>query len=168
MNGLGSIATLTRAAWLGLALAVAMLGPAQASEEHSHEGYYYPKVTSTEVYKSEAAVEAGATRATRLAFIVGYTAQQLSRAYAPRIAMFAKGDDAEKLIIVALDDGVMRTLFRARAVLAQMTAVARSTTMFNDLGVADSYTFFDLAKMLGFTEITVSDGVTYAHQITLK
>jgi hypothetical protein len=34
--------------------------------------------------------------------------------------------------------------------------------------VADSYTFFDLAKMLGFTEITVSDGVTYAHQITLK
>ncbi len=128
MNGLGSIATLTRAAWLGVALAVAMLGPARASEEHSHEGYYYPKVTSTEVYKSEAAVEAGATRATRLAFIVGYTAQQLSRAYAPRIAMFAKGDDAEKLIIVALDDGVMRTLFRARAVLAQMTAVARSTT----------------------------------------
>ena len=81
--------------------------------------------------------------------------------------MFAKGDDAEKLIIVALDDGVMRTLFRARAVLAQMTAVARSTSMFNDMGVADSYTFFDLAKMLGFKQITVSDGVTYAHQITL-
>ena len=163
-----SIASVFRAACLGLALSAFAAGPALASEEHDHEGYYYPKITSSEVYRSEASVEGGATKTTRLAFIVGYTQQQLSRAYAPRIAMFAKGDDAEKLIIVALDDGVMRTLFRARAVLAQMTAVARATTMFNDLGVADSYTFFDLAKMLGFTEITVSDGVTYAHRITLK
>jgi hypothetical protein len=141
---------------------------AVASDEHGHEGYYYPKVTSSEIYKSEAMVEPGATRKSRLAFIVGFTSQQLSRGYAPNYAMFAKGDDADKLIIVALDDGVMRTLYRARAVLAQMTSIARSTSMFNDMGVADSYTFFDLAKMIGFKQITVSDGVTYAHRITLQ
>jgi hypothetical protein len=157
-------------AFLGLALSVLLLAsaPVLASDDHEHEGYYYPKITSSEIYTSVAPAAPDATKASRLAFIVGYTAQQISRTYAPRIAMFAKGDDADKLIIVALDDSVMRTLFRARAVLAQMTSVARSTTMFNNLGVADSYTFFDLAKMLGFKQITVSDGVSYAHQIILK
>jgi hypothetical protein len=170
MNRLGSLARVARIAATGLILTVVtpMAGPAFASDDHEHEGYYYPKVASSEIYKSEAGAEPGATRTTRLAFIVGYTAQQLSRSYAPRVAMFAKGDDAEKLIIVALDDSVMRTLFRARAVLAQMTAIARSTSMFNDMGVADSYTFFDLAKMLGFKQITVSDGATYSHQIMLE
>ncbi|HKJ72845.1 MAG TPA: molybdopterin-guanine dinucleotide biosynthesis protein A [Alphaproteobacteria bacterium] len=153
---------------IGLALLVACPLAAQASDRHSHEGYYYPRITSSEVYKSAARVEPGATRKSRLAFIVGYTSQQLSRAYAPNISMFAKGDNADDLIIVALDDGVMRTLYRARAVLAQMTSIARSTNMFNDMGVADTYTFFDLAKMIGFKQITVSDGATYAHRIVLK
>ena len=159
-----------RTALWTLILAVLFVLPARAfaGDERGHEGYYYPKVTSSEIYKSEAMVEPGATRKSRLAFIVGFTSQQLSRGYAPNYAMFAKGDDAEKLIIVALDDGVMRTLYRARAVLAQMTSIARSTSMFNDMGVADSYTFFDLAKMIGFTQITISDGATYAHRITLQ
>jgi len=165
-----SLPDFRRIALWGLILSalVARPLPALAGDERGHEGYYYPKVTSSEIYKSEAAVEPGATRKSRLAFIVGFTSQQLSRGYAPNYAMFAKGDDAEKLIIVALDDGVMRTLYRARAVLAQMTSIARSTSMFNDMGVADSYTFFDLAKMIGFKQITVSDGATYAHRITLQ
>jgi len=165
-----SFGVVRRVALAGAILAAMFAYPfsAVAADDHGHEGYYYPKITSSEIYRSEAVVEPGATRKSRLAFIVGFTSQQLSRGYAPNYAMFAKGDDAEKLIIVALDDGVMRTLYRARAVLAQMTSIARSTTMFNDMGVADSYTFFDLAKMIGFKQITVSDGATYAHQITLQ
>ena len=69
---------------------------AVASDKHDHEGYYYPKVTSSEIYTSEATVEPGATRKSRLAFIVGFTSQQLSRGYAPNYAMFAKGDDADE------------------------------------------------------------------------
>ena len=37
-----------------------------------------------------------------------------------------------------------------------------------DMKVDDIFTFFDLARLLGFTEITVSDGETFAHQIKLE
>src|SRR3546814_16794449 len=69
--------------------------------------------------------------------------------YPPQAAIFAKGSEAEKLIIVALVDGRIDTLYRARAIFAQMTAVARLLPMFSPLGVEDVYTFFDLAKIPG-------------------
>ena len=62
----------------------------------------------------------------------------------------------------------MRTLYRARGVLAQLTARARGTELFRKLAVEDFFTFFDLAWMLGFQRITVSDGLAYAHQIKLE
>ena len=65
--------------------------------------------------------------------------------------IFAKGEEAQKLIIVALEDGRMDTLFRARAVFANLTAVSRGMPIMQELGVQDWFTFFDLAKMLGFT-----------------
>ncbi len=133
-----------------------------------HEGYYYPKVTSFETYDARSKTLEEAEREMRLGFIVGLTAQQALRPYPPRFAIFAKGDEAEKLIIVGLDGESMRTLYRARGVLAQLTARARGTELFRKLAVEDFFTFFDLAWMLGFQRITVSDGLAYAHQIKLE
>jgi hypothetical protein len=55
-----------------------------------------------------------------------------------------------------------------RAVLATMTAVARTMPIFVDNGVEDHFTFFDLAKILGFEQITVTDGDSFAHQVFLE
>ena len=88
------------------------------------------------------------------------TQQMMAQAYPPQFAIFAKGDDAEKLIIVGLNDGYLNTLYRARAILAMLTSVARATRFMTDLGVADFFTFFDLAKLLGFKKITISDSAT--------
>jgi hypothetical protein len=82
--------------------------------------------------------------------------------------VFAKGDDAEKLLIVALKDGVIDTLYRARALLAMLTSVARGTPLFQELGVAETFTFFDLLKILGFTQLTISDGDAFAHQVKVE
>ena len=49
-----------------------------------------------------------------------------------------------------------------------MTAAARLLPVFSELGVEDYYTFFDLAKMLGFEQITISNGREFAHQIIIK
>ena len=74
----------------------------------------------------------------------------------------------KKLIIVGLDQHSFATLFRARGVLAQLTAEARATALFRNLAVEDLFTFFDLARMLGFARITISDGRNYAHRVDLR
>jgi hypothetical protein len=156
-----------RAVIIVCCLAAAPLG-ASVGAENRHVGYYYPDITSTEVYESRARVLDQANRRSRLSFVVGMNTAQAAYPYPPRYAIFAKGDEAQKLIVVGLDGESFRTLYRARAVLAQLTARARSTELFRNLEVDDLFTFFDLLRMLGFDRVTVSDGETYAHQVDLQ
>jgi hypothetical protein len=155
-----------RASAPGFCLLLLLILPAQAAEDR-HAGYYYPEAMTREVYEARVQTFPQADRKRRVAFVTGFTAQMRNRPHAPTWAMFAKGAGAEKLIIVALQDGPLDTLFRARAVLAGMTATARLLPIFNELGGQDVLTFFDLAKMLGFTQITVSDGRHFSHQVIL-
>ena len=92
----------------------------------------------------------------------------MNRPYAPNAAIFAKGAEAEKLIIVALVDGRIDTIYRARAVFANMTAASRLLPAFQEMGVRDWFTFFDLAKMLGFKQITICNGRDFAHQVFIE
>jgi len=153
------------AALLALGLSAAL---AAAAEDDRHAGYYYPEPTSAEVYEARAYTLPEASRKLRIAFVTGITTEQNKAPYPPQAAIFAKGSEAEKLIIVALEDGRIDTVYRARAIFAQMTAVARLLPVFSELGVEDYFTFFDLAKMLGFEQITISNGREFAHQITVK
>ncbi len=139
--------------------------PTDAADRHA--GYYYPMPGAIESYRARTIPTADADRKMRLGFIVGITRNTLSMPYAPRFVIFAKGEEAEKMIIVALEDDYIDTIYRARALLAQLTAIARTTPLLQELGLADFLTFFDLVKLLGFTQITISDGDQFAHQITL-
>ncbi|MFC3229388.1 molybdopterin-guanine dinucleotide biosynthesis protein A [Marinibaculum pumilum] len=148
---------------LALVLGVASSGHA----EDRHEEYYYPSPVTSETYVSRAQIMPEAERATRLGFVTGLTQQLLSRPYPPGYVIFAKGNEAEKMIIVAVGDNGFRTLYQARALLAELTAVARSTSLLQELAVEDIFTFFDLARLLGFEQITISNGVDFSHQIEL-
>ncbi len=152
-------------AW-AIAGLLAAAGPAAA--EDRHEGFYYPELTSSEVYQARALSVPDSNRKSRVAFVTGITNEQNKAPYPPQAAIFAKGSEAEKLIIVALEDGRIDTIYRARAIFAQMTAVARLLPVFSQLGVEDYFTFFDLAKMLGFTQITISNGRDFAHQVIIN
>ena len=141
--------------------------PAAAAGDR-HADYYYPSVTSSETYRARAQTLPEADRDLRLGFVIAQASEQAKRPYPPRFSMFAKGDDAQKLIIVGLHEDSFATLYRARGILAELTSQARSTSLFRNLAVEDVFTFFDLAKMLGFKRITVSDGDTYARQIIIE
>jgi len=151
---------------LVLGALVAAVTPQDARADR-HAGYYYPPAVSTEIYKARAVTMAEASRSNRIKFVVGLTQQMLSKPHPPDYAIFAKGENAEKLIIVALRGGVIDTIYRARAALAVLTSVARSSRLFNEFGVQDFFTFFDLAKLFGFERITISDGDTFSHQVLL-
>ncbi|WP_340118280.1 molybdopterin-guanine dinucleotide biosynthesis protein A [Pelagibius sp. 7325] len=160
--------TIGLAALLLAVAGVVAAGPVRAQSDDRHAGYYYPEPTSSEDYEARAYTVPEATRKARIAFVTGITNEQNKAPYPPQAAIFAKGSEAEKMIIVALEDGRIDTIYRARAIFAQMTAVSRLLPIFAELGVEDYYTFFDLAKMLGFEQITISDGRDFAHQIIIK
>jgi hypothetical protein len=149
-----------------LAAGLLLTAPAARADDR-HEGYYYPEVTSSEVYRSRIQTLADSDRTRRIGFVTGVTTGQTERPYAPITAMFAKGTEAEKLILIGLQNGPLDTLYRARAVLAMLTATARTTAVFRDLDPLAQYTFLDLLKLLGFTQITVSDGKSWAHRIDI-
>ena len=150
------------------AMALLLAGPARAADNDRHAGYYYPHITSREVYKARASVQEEASSDTRLAFVIGLAQQQNGRAYPPTFVMFAKGDSFERLIIVAVGSHGFRGLYQGRAMLAQLTSIVRGTPMFQQSGLADVLTFLDFARMMGFEELTISDGQTFAHRITFK
>ena len=55
-----------------------------------------------------------------------------------------------------------------RALFAMLTSVALTTPFIVDLGLADFLTFFNLLKLLGFKQVTISDGDGFSHQVLLK
>ena len=151
----------------GPVAALLLFCPAVAAQDR-HDGYYYPKPESTESYTARATVLPDSNRDRRLGFIVAFTKTLTEDPSPLRFTIFAKGGDAEKLIIVALDDGIFATLFRARAVLATLTAQVRASPLFAELGVQNLFTFYDLAKLLGFQRLTISDGRVWSHRVELK
>jgi len=159
---------------LPVAASAAGQGEAAASKslsnaaESRHEGYYYPKITSSEIYKARTQTLAKMNRHERLLFVSATTQQQGSANYAPRYVMFAKGDQAEKLIIVGLDDETLGTIYRARALLAALSSLARLTPLLRDADLEDTLTFYDLVKLMGFSQITISDGRRNSHRVTLQ
>ena len=141
---------------------------ANASAADRHAGYYYPEPATKETYKARTLTLGEANREMRIRFIVTLTNQMLGQPYPPQFAVFVKGAEAEKLIIVALRDDYLDTLYRARALFAMLTSVARSSRFITEHGLQDFVTFFDLAKLLGFSQITISDGDAFAHQVIFE
>ena len=149
--------------------AAVMYGLAEtATAEDRREGYNYPPIASEEVFIREIAARPQSNRAVRTNFINEITRAQLAAPANPRFVIFAKGSDAEHMVIVALDDDIFKTLYRARAQLAQLTANARSTDFFKAEDLQFTATWFDLAKLMGFEDIVISDGDQWSHKIVLK
>ena len=155
------------AVFLLLAVAGSII-PDSAAAEDRHVGYYYPKPTQIEKYDSRALRMGHATRRSRVGFIVGIVDQVLQRPFPPPASVFVKGNQAEKMIIIANTPGRLDTIYRVRAYLATLTSVARAMPIFAELQVEDVFTFLDLLKMLGFTQLTVSDGDRFSHQILVR
>jgi len=152
-----------------LAIAVGLaLFPFVTQSADRHSGYYYPTPQTEETYDARSRTLEESGRRSRIAFVTGLTNRMLQNPYPPEFAIFAKGAEAEKLIIVAVKGDAYNTLFRMRGLLATLTAVARATPLFKEAAVQEFFTFFDLCKMLGFERITVSDGRSFAHRIILK
>ena len=138
------------------------------ADDDRYVGYYYPKPTAIETYTSPMQTIAGAERAQRVQFATVVSQGTIQSAYRVPYAVFVKGEKADKMIIVGLQPGEMSTIYRARAVLANMTTMSRLSPFFQERTIAEDANFFDLLKLLGFQQITISDGDKFTHQVNIK
>jgi hypothetical protein len=153
------------AAIIAVSLAVASFGGAAWAA--GRDSYYYPPVNSEEVFARDLALAPIPRRAVRVGLITRITRTQLAAPESPRFVIFAKGDEAKHMIIIALDDQVFKTVYRARAVLAQLTTNVRNADFFTG-NIEDYATWFDLAKLLGFDDLVISDGATWSHRVIFE
>ncbi len=153
------------AAAIAVSLAAASLGGAAWAA--GRDSYYYPPVNSEEVFARKIAAAPLTDRTVRVGFTTQITKAQLAAAESPRFVIFAKGDEAQHMIIVALDDEVFKTIYRARAVLAQLTSNARGAELFVNK-IRDDATWFDLIKLLRFEDLVISDGATWSHRVIFE
>jgi len=147
---------------------VAAPAKTSAAADERYVGYYYPQVTSTETYTSEMDTIKGVDRQQRIQFVTVVAQGTLQSAYRVPYAVFAKGERGDHLIVVGLQAGELNTIYRIRALLANMTTMSRTSPFFQEHTVAEDATFFDLLKILGFRDVTVTDGDKIAHQVTIK
>ena len=153
---------LIRVVFAGILLATSV------AAQNGHEGYYYPDITSEEVFDRVLVPGPTAQSDARNDLVTKLTVSQIASPYAPRYTMFTKGERSEKLILIALDDEVFSTLYRARAMMAYITSDLRAGEFFIQQGLQFEGTFFDMLQIFGFEELVISDGVSWAHKITFK
>ncbi len=170
MNKLAALLAMISMAVAGSAAAQtkAAVKSVPAAGDQRYIGYYYPKPTSTEIYTSQLQEIAGVDRTQRIQFVTVVSQGTLQSTYRVPYAVFAKGDKGDHLIIVGLQSGELNTIYRIRALLANMTTMSRTSPFFQEHTVAEDATFFDLLKLLGFHDVTVSDGEKITHQVTIK
>ena len=150
------------------AAATAPAAAPKAAGEDRYIGYYYPKPTATETFESTMQTIAGAERAQRIQFVTVVSQGTIQSAYRVPYAVFAKGEKADRMIIVGMQQGELNTVYRMRALLANMTTMSRLSPFFQERTVAEDATFFDLLKLLGFRELTITDGEKTTLQVTIK
>ena len=146
----------------------AAAAPATPPGEDRYVGYYYPKPSSNETFESTMQTIAGVDRPQRVQFVTVISQGTLQSAYRVPYAVFVKGEKADKLIVVATQSGDFNTVYRQRALLANMTTMARLSPFFQQHTVPEDANFFDLLKLLGFASVTVSDGDKVTHQVFIK
>jgi hypothetical protein len=141
--------------------------PGKANDRHA--GYYYPEPVTKEVYRPRSRKVIGANKQARIALVANIANVVLNKVgYPPQYAIFSRGVRQEKLIIVGIRDGAYNTIFRTRALLAQLTAVARTTRVIQEQMKPGDLTFLDLLNLMGFEQMTISDGKSFSHQIIIR
>ncbi|MEX1035742.1 MAG: hypothetical protein WDZ54_07275 [Sneathiella sp.] len=139
-----------------------------AAEQDRYVGYYYPAPTQIEIYCARVSPLPDMDRRRRVGFVIGIKEGMVNQPYESAYSVFVKGGDSRKLIIVAKTDGHLKTIYRVRALLADLTNSARTTPIFEESGAPENLTFLDLITFLGFETITLSDGDRFTHQIKMR
>ena len=161
------IKLLTRLTVIFAAFLAPTIGAGAANIQDRYVGYYYPSPGQVEVYCARLPIINDVSKKRRVGFIIGIKDGMNKQPYESPYTVFAKGGESTKLIVIAKTDGYLDTVYRARALLADLTTSARTTPIFAQSKAPEELTFLDLISLLGFQSVTLSNGDGFAHQVVI-
>ncbi|MCB1882993.1 MAG: hypothetical protein KDG89_03190 [Geminicoccaceae bacterium] len=146
---------------------LAFLAPQAAPAADREAGTLYPPPKSSELVRTLAKPRDDASAGERRRFVLAL-GRALTNAGLGEVGVETAGDDADRLVVVAVRDGMVDTPYRARALLARLNGLAREVAPFA-AGQPDlEWSFLDLLRSLDFERVTVSDGAALAVQNVLR
>lgn len=151
-----------------IAILIALFLAGAVAAQDRYAGYYYPEISSEETFDRVVRASQGAGKAVRIDFVNVLTTAQLEAPESPRFVFFAKGEGATTLMLIGLDDDIFATLYRARALLAQLTVSVRRGGFFRQEDLQYVVTFYDLLQLLQFDELVISDGKSWSHRVNFE
>lgn len=137
-------------------------------DEKTGEGVYFPAITSTETPTVRFPKLAGVGPQQRSVVV-----DQLNVAVATNGGVFpivvqAVGEDRATLALTYMHTDSAMTPYIARAILARLTSLVRFLPAVTELGVSSEIDVYNMASVLGFDQIIVSDGRGFAHSANLR
>ena len=138
-----------------------------ALDARSGAGTYYPAVTSRDAPDVRFVRMAGVGPQQREFFVDQINIAAMTPGRTMAIVAQAIGEDRDTLVMLYLgDDGAM-TPYLARGLLARMTSITRSAPAIAEMGLSSEFDIYNMAAMLGFRRIIVTDGRDFSHQADL-
>src|SRR5262249_47356906 len=104
----------------------------------------------------------------RIQFVTVVSQGTIQSAYRVPYSVFAKGEKGDHMIIVGMQQGELNTIYRMRALLANMTTMSRLSPFFQERTVAEDATFFDLLNLLPFRQPPITAGEKFTQEVTIK
>lgn len=171
---LGKIAMFASLAVLGACQTLSVAGQASPAavgvtsvDERTGEGTYFPAVSSVETPEIRFARVAGVGVQQRNVVV-----DQLNLAVATNggtlpIVVQAVGQDRSTLVFTYMNADSTMTPYIARGILARLSSLSRLLPVVNELGLSSEVDVYNVAVVLGFERIIVTDGRNFAHQANL-
>lgn len=141
---------------------------AAASDETTGAGLYYPPASSVETPDILLQQLPGVGPQQRQSFVDQVNLAVGTPGRSVPIVAQAVGANRETLVLLYVGGEGAMTPYLARGVLARLTAVTRSAPAIQAMGLSSEFDAYNMAAVLGFGRIVVTDGRAFAHQANLR
>lgn len=139
-----------------------------ALDETTGAGVYFPPPTSTERADIRFAAMAGVGPQQRQGFVDQVNLAASNPARPVPIVAQSVGADRQTLVLMHLGAEGPTTPYMARAILARLTSILRFAPAVTEMGLSSEFDVYNMAAVLGFQRIIVTDGRSFAHDVSLK
>jgi len=130
-------------------------------------GVYFPPVSSTDTpeIRFEFMEEIGPQQ--RQAFVDQLNLATAGGERVLPIVIQAVGEDRSTLVIMNIETEAFFTPYIARALLARLTSLTRFLPAVSEMGLSPEFDIYNMASVLGFDRIVVTDGREFSHEARL-
>jgi hypothetical protein len=141
---------------------------AAAVDQTTGEGVYFPAVSSFDTPEVRFGKMAGVGPQQRSVVVDQLNVAVATNAGTLPILVQAVGEDRATLTFTYMNADSAMTPYIARGILARLTSVSRFLPAVTEMGLSSEIDVYNMAAVLGFERIIVTDGRDFAHQANLR